>query len=192
MTEPGTCPVPITLHLLDKTWFGQVKPHGLRSCPVVALMVPIIGEKDPGGWHGACPHSPCVFGTPDLPSDCTRSQAPPPGPFLEASWAALPCSGALELQGLASVQLGSSLPQERPSSSHLHLSHRSQIPRSPLLRYSSCSSGFLLHLFLVVREAFLNSSLLTFLGLGPLTMRPFHLGPKTSGNPPKCKSTPSI
>lgn len=93
--------------------------------------------------------------------------------------------------GPGGVQLGSSLPQELPSSSSLHLSHRSQIPR-PLLRYSSCSSGFLLHLFSVLRDAFLNSSLLTFLGLGPLTKRPFHLGPKTSGNPPKYKSTPSI
>lgn len=190
MTEPGTCPVPGTLHLLDNTWPGQVKPQGLRSRSVVALMVPTIGE-DPGGWHGACAHSLCAFGTPDLPSGCTRCQAPPPGPFLEAPWAALPCSDTPELQGLAGVQLGSSLPQELPSSSSLHPSHRSQIPR-PLLRYSSCSSGFLLHLFSVVRDAFLNSSLLTFLGLGPLTKRPFHLGPKTSGNPPKYKSTPSI
>ena len=105
MTEPGTCPVPITLHLMDNTWLGQVKPHGLRSRSVVALMVPIIGEKDPGGWHGACPHSPCASGTPDLPSGCTRCQAPPPGAFLEAPWAALPCSDAPELQGLAVCNL---------------------------------------------------------------------------------------
>ena len=59
MTEPVTCPGPIMWCLLGNAWLGQVKPHGLRSRSLVALMVPIVGEKDPGGQHGACPHSLC-------------------------------------------------------------------------------------------------------------------------------------
>lgn len=148
----------------------------------------IVGEKDPGGQHGACPHSPCV--APDLPSDCARSQAPPPGlswklpgePFpAQEPWAA----------GPAGMQLASSLPGERPSSSYLHLSRGSQAPRPPLLhRSSSRPSGLLLLLFCRHRRLFKQFPA-DILGPGPSSQVTLHQGPKTPRNPPRYKSTAS-
>ena len=136
MTEPVTRPGAIHAAPLGQrlAWPGQAsRPEELLS----RSHGPHCWREGPWGQHwGLSPQS--VF----LALLTFPLTVPGPKPLLRALPGSSPgstsCSGAVAA-GPGRVQLGSSLPGERPSSSsfsssYLHLSHRNQTARSPLLQ----------------------------------------------------------